>query len=109
MNNSELQGDQPQAMAAIKRWLSDPLSKGSLKVLEGPAGTGKTFLLGQVVGRARSLGLNVGVTATTHAAANVLESKMPGGVKTSTLPVTSRVPRAGRRFLLLSKAASGPR
>lgn len=66
-----LSGDQQNAAAAFCTWLSAP-SDGAPFVLEGYAGTGKTFLSMRFLAQAERAGLCWTVVAPTHKAVGVL-------------------------------------
>jgi len=76
MAERQLLGDQPRAYEAILMFLK--LSGGGMYLLQGYAGTGKTFLLGQIVDYLEATRSRVMVTAPTHKAVKVLKSMIDG-------------------------------
>jgi excinuclease UvrABC helicase subunit UvrB len=62
-------GDQPKAYEEIKTWLS--MDGGSMYLLQGVAGTGKTFLLNDIVDLIQG---KVIITAPTNKAVKVLRN-----------------------------------
>lgn len=66
----ELRGDQPVAFEEIKAFLS---SDKGFHLLQGAAGCGKTFTLGEVVTYCMMIHLSVIVTSPTHKALRVLK------------------------------------
>jgi len=71
----ELKGDQPKAFKEITEFI-DQSGYGML-LLQGYAGTGKTFLSGEIVEYIRSKFKSVLVTAPTHQAVKVLRMHLP--------------------------------
>lgn len=67
--------DQTQALEKIKTFLNDPNATSFL--LEGGAGVGKTFLLGQLLSSLDRYSIRA-VAAPTHKAINVLRRKLDG-------------------------------
>ena len=65
-----LKGDQPVAFEEIKTFLS---SDKGFHLLQGAAGCGKTFTLGEVVSYCMMINLSVIVTSPTHKALRVLK------------------------------------
>lgn len=65
----ELKGDQPIAFEEIVQFIN---SDNSLHLLQGYAGTGKTFLMSEVAHFIRMKGVSLLVTAPTHKAVKVL-------------------------------------
>ena len=76
MAGRQLLGDQPRAYEAILMFLK--LDGGGFYLLQGYAGTGKTFLLGQIVDHLETIRSRTAVTAPTHKAVKVLKSMIDG-------------------------------
>ncbi len=70
-----LTADQQAAAAAFAAWLAEP-ADGTPFVLSGYAGTGKTFLSGQLLARVEASGLCWTVVAPTHKAVGVLRGQL---------------------------------
>lgn len=81
MEERKLLGDQPNAFEAIRLFLI--LGGGGMYLLQGYAGTGKTFLLADIVNFIDTRG-KVIVTAPTHKAVRVLRDMVGAGPKYST-------------------------
>ncbi len=85
---SGLSADQQQAAAAFAAWLSTP-SDGVPFVLEGYAGTGKTFLSMRFLAQAERAGLCWTVVAPTHKAVGVLRHHLAlAGLRPTWYPST---------------------
>jgi exodeoxyribonuclease-5 len=74
-NAEELSGDQQAASEAFLDWLAAPVD-GTPFLLQGYAGTGKTFLSMRFLAHAEALGLCWTVVAPTHKAVGVLRDHL---------------------------------
>lgn len=81
MEERKLLGDQPKAFEAIRIFLI--MDGGGMYLLQGYAGTGKTFLLADIVNFIDTRG-KVIVTAPTHKAVKVLRDMVGTGPKYNT-------------------------
>lgn len=68
----ELKGEQPKAFERLKEFVD--IGTG-MYLLQGYAGTGKTFLMGEVVEYCKMKAISILVTAPTHKAVKVLKDK----------------------------------
>ena len=83
-----LTADQQAAASAFNAWLASP-SDGAPFVLNGYAGTGKTFLSMQFLAQAEASGLCWTVVAPTHKAVGVLRSHLAmAGLQATWFPST---------------------
>jgi exodeoxyribonuclease-5 len=83
MEERKLLGDQPKAYEAIQMFLR--LDGGGFHLLQGYAGTGKTYLLDEIVNCIQKSKCKVIVTAPTHKAVKVLKNMIKNDVTFSTI------------------------
>lgn len=78
----ELKGDQPIAFEAVREYID---TETGLCLIQGYAGTGKTFLMGDIVQYCSMKSISILVTAPTHKAVKVLKDKINHNTNYSTI------------------------